>query len=214
MSDCCTPEGYRRLFSERGAQAQSRRYRRRGLDAISRRVVEMVGGRAEGATVLEVGGGIGAVQLELLKAGAASATSVELTPTYESEAEALLAESGLSSRARRRIMDFAAAGAEVEPADVVILNRVLCCYHDMPRLAGQAAEHARRLLVLTFPKQRLWTRAMVAAANFGMWLTRRQFRMFLHPPASIREVAEQRGLRTIHVEPGLFWEVLALERVI
>lgn len=212
MSGCCTSDGYRQMFSERGAQFQARRYRKRGPDAMSRRLVELIGDRAAGASVLEVGGGIGTIQLELLQAGAAGATSVELTPSYESEAKALASEKGLAGRTSRRILDFADQGAEVEPADVVVLNRVLCCYHDMPRLAAQAAAHTRRVLVLSFPKQRLWTRLVVAAVNFGLWATRRQFHMFLHAPARIRAVALEQGLRAVYDRPGLFWEVAMFER--
>jgi hypothetical protein len=66
--------------------------------------------------------------------------------------------------------------------------------------------------VLSFPKQRFWTRALVGAANFGLWIARRDFHIFLHPPQRIREVAESRGLRTVHDHAGVFWQVLALER--
>src|SRR6266704_373506 len=73
MSDCCTPKGYRWIFSERSARAEAKRYRRKGLDATSRRIFDFVKKQGvEGRTVLEVGGGIGAIQIELLKAGAGS----------------------------------------------------------------------------------------------------------------------------------------------
>ena len=98
MSDCCTPRGYGWVFSEGSARSQAKRYRRRGLDGPSRRIVDYLKRQGvDGRTVLEVGGGIGAVQLELLKAGAARATSIELTPTYEKVAAELLAEAGLGN---------------------------------------------------------------------------------------------------------------------
>src|SRR5256885_11091656 len=113
MSDCCTPEGYRRLFSERGARAQARRYRRRGPDPTSLRVVELLKRRGvRGRTLLEVGGGIGAIQIELLKAGLASAVSIELTPTYEAIAADLLRETGFADRVERWVLDFAESAAE------------------------------------------------------------------------------------------------------
>jgi predicted nicotinamide N-methyase len=91
LSDCCTPKGYRWAFSEPSAQMEAKRYRRRGLDATSRRIVDYLKKQGvEGRTVLEIGGGIGAIQIELLKAGAAHATSIELTPTYEEAASELL----------------------------------------------------------------------------------------------------------------------------
>jgi 16S rRNA G966 N2-methylase RsmD len=215
MSDCCTPKGYRWVFSERSARAEAKRYRRKGLDATSQRIFDVVKkAGVEGRTVLEVGGGIGAIQIELLKAGAARAISVELTPTYEEEAAALLREAGLEERVERRIMDFAAAGAEVEGADIVIMNRVICCYPDMPRLAGAASDHTRELLVMSFPKGSWWMRVGLAVVNTVFRITRREFQIFVHPPKRIRATGEQHGLRTVHDDAGVFWSIAALRRAV
>jgi 16S rRNA G966 N2-methylase RsmD len=213
LSDCCSPKGYRRIFSERSARAEARRYRRKGLDATSRRIVDLLRAQGvEGRTVLEVGGGIGAIQLELLKAGASRAVSVELTPTYEAAARELLDEADLGGRVQRKVMDFAQAAAEVEAADLVVLNRVICCYHDMPRLAGAAADHARQVLVLSFPRRTWWTEVGLTLANWIFRLTRREFHIFLHPPKEILATSEAHGLRTVHDEVGTLWTVAAFRR--
>ena len=78
--------------------------------------------------MLDVGGGIGAIELVLLAAGAARATNVELSGGYEEAASALLAERGLSDRVDRRVADFVSEGDAVEPHDLVVLHRVVCCY--------------------------------------------------------------------------------------
>jgi magnesium-protoporphyrin O-methyltransferase len=213
VSGCCTPKGYRQVFSERGARAQARSYRRSGLDATSRRIVELLKEQGVvGLTLLEVGGGIGTIQIELLKAGLARAVSVELTPTYEDSAAELLREAGLEDRVERRVLDFVSAGAEVAAADIVVMNRVLCCYPDMPRLAGAAADHARGSLVMSFPKERWWTRVVVWMANVGMALTRREFRIFLHPMDQIMATGRRHGLALALDRPGLFWQIAALRR--
>ena len=162
--------------------------------------------------MLEVGGGVGAIQIELLKAGAARAVSVELTPTYEDEAAALLREAGLEERVERRILDFAAGGAAVEGADIVIMNRVICCYPDMPRLAGAASDHARELLVMTFPKRSWWMRIAMLLGNAILSATRREFHIFLHPPKRILATSEQHGLRPVLNQSGVFWTLAALRR--
>jgi len=201
------------MFSERGARGQARSYRRSGLDAGSRRIVALLKERGvEGLTLLEVGGGIGAIQIELLKAGLTRAVSVELTPTYEESAAELLREAGFEDRVERRVMDFVNAGTDIEAADIVVMNRVICCYPDLPRLAGAAADHARGLLVMSFPKERWWTRAMVWMANVGMGLMRREFRIFLHPMAQILATGEKHGLKLSIDRPGVFWEIAAMER--
>lgn len=213
MSDCCTPKGYRQIFSEKNAVGEAKRYRRKGLDGTSRRILDSIRDRGvEGKTLLEVGGGIGAIEIELLKAGMARAVNVELTPTYETAAGELLVEAGVSDRVERRVMDFAEAGADIEAADVVVMNRVICCYPDMPKLACAAADRARGMLVMSFPNRRWWTRLGLSLANFGFRVIRLQFRVFLHPPALILAAVEGRGFTTRFNQPGLIWQVAALDR--
>src|SRR5258708_33807251 len=84
MSDCCTPSGYRWIFSRKSAESQARRYRRKGLDATSARLFDVLRRRdLQGLTVLEVGGGIGDLQLQLLKAGAPRPARSAAHPTHE-----------------------------------------------------------------------------------------------------------------------------------
>lgn len=213
MSDCCSPKGYRWLFSERTARSEARRYRRRGLDRTSRRVVEFLKSQGvEGRTVLEVGGGIGAIQIELLKAGASRAVSVELTPTYEAAAQDLLRETGLADRVERRVTDFAQGSGDVEAADIVVMNRVICCYPDMPKLAGAGADHAREVMVLSFPRQAWWMRIVATLGNLMLRLTRREFQLFLHPTAGILATSEKHGLHTVLQQTGVLWTVTAMRR--
>jgi Methyltransferase domain len=215
LSDCCTPKGYRQIFSEKNARSEARRYRREGLDGTSRRIVDLLRKHGvAGKTLLEVGGGIGAIEIELLKAGMARAVNVELTPTYETAAGQLLVEAGLTDLVERRVMDFVDAGTDIETADVVVMNRVICCYADMPRLAGVAAERARDVLVMSFPNHRWWTRLGLTFANFGFRVIRMQFRVFMHSPDLILAAAEQHGLKTSFNERGLLWQVTALERTV
>jgi 16S rRNA G966 N2-methylase RsmD len=213
VSDCCSPKGYRWIFSERSAAAEAKRYRRSGLDSTSRRIVEFLKKEGvEGRSVLEVGGGIGAIQIELLKAGAARAVGIELTPTYEEAALGLLRDAGLEDRVERRIMDFAETASLVAAADIVIMNRVVCCYPDMPKLVGAAADHAQETLVLSFPRRTWWTRIGLRMGNLGLRVSRREFQVFLHPPASIINTCERHGLRTVLDERGMFWTVAALRK--
>jgi magnesium-protoporphyrin O-methyltransferase len=213
MSDCCTPRGYRRIFSERSAQAAAKKFRKKGLDATSQKIVDLIVERGvDGRTVLEVGGGIGAIQVELLRAGASRAVSIELTPTYEKAAADLLRELDLTGRVDRKVVDFVEAGPELEAADIVVMNRVICCYPDMPRLVGVAADRTRGVLVASFPKRRWWTRALLAIGNFGFRVIRLEFHVFAHPPEGIRRTAEAHGLKVQTDRPGLFWEIAALER--
>lgn len=201
------------MFSERNARAEAKRYRRNGLDPTSRQISELVRRHGvAGKTLLEIGAGIGSLQLELLKAGAARVTSVELTPTYEDVASELTDEAGLRDRVERRLMDFAATPDEAAAADVVIMNRVVCCYPDMPRLVGAAADHAQGLLVLSYPRETWWTRIGLRLGNLALRLARREFQIYLHSPKRIIATCEQHGLSTLLNRDGTLWTVAALGR--
>src|SRR5438034_9573254 len=129
MPTCCGADAYAKLFDEKNAKKDLRRYLKSGLDATGRRIVDAIINRGVvGTTVLEVGGGIGAIQVELLRAGALRATNVEIVDTYESAAGHLLATVGLAERVDRKVLDFAESGPEIAGADVVVLHRVICCY--------------------------------------------------------------------------------------
>jgi 2-polyprenyl-3-methyl-5-hydroxy-6-metoxy-1,4-benzoquinol methylase len=211
---CCGAKGCDEFFNDKVARRDAGRYRKKGLTGPARRIVDHLRGRGiAGTTVLEVGAGVGSLSLELVKAGAASAAEIELSPAYEPYALELARDAGLEDRIERRTLDFAEAADEVAPAGVVVLNKVVCCYPDYERLVGAAAERAGQSLVLTFPRDAWWTRFGVAAANFVERLRRQSFRAYVHPPEAVLAVAEARGLRRIAEHTGLIWRFAALERV-
>lgn len=213
MARCCTPAGYRKVFGERTARRDARKYRRRGLDRAGRHVVGFLTGRGvEGDSVLEVGGGAGAIQLELLKAGAARSVNVELSPEYEQVATELLREARLEERVERRLGDFVLEQETFEPADVVVLHRVVCCYPDPEALVGAAAERARRRLVLTFPPEVLAFRLGSRIFNAFLALTGTEFRTYVHPVATILGAARSGGLEPAFEARTLIWRIVGLER--
>lgn len=210
---CCAPKGYRELFGERAARRDARRYRRKGLDETAQEMVEFLRGRGlDDATVLEIGGGVGAIGLELLRAGADRAVEVELSPNYERSAAELARELGFEGRVERRLGDLVAEGEGVPAADAVVMHRVVCCYPDVDALVGTAGERARRHLVLSFPRDRRLVRGGRRVINLWFRLRRWDFRFHLHPRAAILAAAEREGLRPVLEHQGAIWQVAALER--
>ena len=201
------------MFDPRFAKRMAARYRKRGLDKTSRRMVELLSqAGVQDATVLEIGGGVGEIQLELLRGGAASATNLELSPAYDAEAARLIAEAGLGDRVQRRLVDIAADPTAVEPADIVVLHRVVCCYPDYATLLGVAADHTRRQLVFSHPPRNPLSWAVVATQNLLLRLSGREFRTFAHPPAAMLAVLAENGLRPSAAYRGPVWQVAAATR--
>jgi magnesium-protoporphyrin O-methyltransferase len=201
------------MFRPETAQQSLESYRKKGLGTLSRRMVEAAAdGGLEGARVLDVGGGIGAVQAELLERGADTGEIAELVSSYEDPALELAREKGLEGRISYRVVDILDDPGAVEPADVVVMNRVVCCSPDGIELTTAAARLTRRTLVLSFPRDVVWARAGVRTLNAGFWLMRRSFRVFVHPTAKLLAVAETEGLHIAERGSDSFWEFVALRR--
>ena len=215
MAGCCDPRGCDRFFGKRFARRVARRYRKRGLGRTERAMVGYLESAGlAGATVLEVGGGVGELHVELLKRGAERAVNLELSPAYDEEAARLLADNALAERVKRRLHDIAVEPDAVEPVDVVVLNRVVCCYPDYERLLGAAATHARRALVFSYPRRNALSRAIVTVQNAGFRLARQEFRVFTHPPEAMVGVLREHGLAPRFAREGLVWQVAGLARQI
>jgi 2-polyprenyl-3-methyl-5-hydroxy-6-metoxy-1,4-benzoquinol methylase len=212
VSDCCRP-AYGEVFTARAAHRAADRYRRRGLDAVARWMADDVRERGvEGASVLEVGGGVGGLHIELLRSGAAQAVNVELSSEWEQAAMELAREHHLEGRIERRVADAVDDAAELESADVVVMSRVVCCYPDPDELMSVAADRARRLLVVSFPRDRALVRLWTWAAN--MWLRIRgiDFRSFVHSEEQIEGEAERHGLRIASEHRTVIWRAVAFVR--
>ena len=155
----------------------------------------------EGATVLEIGGGVGEIQIELLSRGVVRTTNLEISTSYESEAEQLLARTGMQGRVERRFLDVAQQPEDVDGADIVVLHRVVCCYPDYGRL-----------LVFSHPPRNVATRTVLWWDNALRRLKGDSFRTFAHHPAAMLGVLGQSGLRATYTWRGFGWCVVGLER--
>jgi SAM-dependent methyltransferase len=214
MTGCCARHGQEEFFGERTAANDARKYRRKGPDPMARSLARRAARRGvDGATVLEIGGGVGQVALELLKAGAASAEIVELLPDYEPFVHELAAEARVADRISFRTADLVADPAAAARVDLVVMNKVVCCTPDGVALAAIAAALARRTLVVSFPRGVWWARAGLGAVNLLLRLRGRRFRVFVHPTAALEGAVESRGFVRVSERNGPLFRIAAFERV-
>jgi hypothetical protein len=213
MTSCCRAGPCEQMFKPRLARRSLEQHRKKGLDDLERRMVAAASEPSlDGKRVLEIGGGIGTLQAELLDRGAEHGEVVELVSAWEPYAHELARERGIEERTSFRIADVLESPESVEGADIVVLNRVVCCSPDGIALAAEAARLARRSLVLSFPRDALWVRAGVVLMNAGLRVLRRRFRVFVHPPAELVRASEGAGLRLVESGQGTLWAFAALRR--
>lgn len=208
--DCgCTPN----LFSDREAAKDLKRYLEKGPDATTRALIDAVVEEGiEGTTVLDIGGGIGAIQLELLDAGAARAETVDASAAYVETATAEAERRGYGNRTMARIGNFVELAASIEPADVVTLDRVVCCYPDVEALLGAAADKATRMVGLVYPRDSWWNRVAGRVMNALGWLTRDPTRWYLYRTAQVDGIMRRAGFAGREITRDWIWQVVLYRR--
>ena len=206
--------GIEKEFGSATARRQLRRYRRRGADRTTRMLLDQIIGRGvKGRSFLDIGGGVGAIQHELMDAGAEGGTSAEASTAYLAEARSEAERRGYAGRVAYHSGDFLDVAPSLGTADVVTLDRVLCCYPDLSGLVDASAARAESLWGAVIPRdERRTVRFGVAVLNLLMRLRRSPFRVFAHPRKDVDARVRDLGFVPAFRGTSFFWQVLLYER--
>jgi magnesium-protoporphyrin O-methyltransferase len=204
---CCGSfeESVDQQFTQKKVDRELARYRRKGAGPTARLLLDGLSkaGLAQG-TLLDVGAGVGALTFELLERGVRSAIIVEASTAYAAAASAEAARRGRAPAVRLVKGNFLDVAAQAPPADVVTLDRVVCCYPLYAELLAQALRHAGGGFAYSYPRDRWYVRTAVCLEN----LVRRRgsrFRTFVHPEASMRRLIETAGFELVNHAHTLAW---------
>lgn len=209
----CQCQGIEREFNARCARKDLRRLRKEGPARTTRLLIDAI--RAEGvsdASLIDIGGGVGAITFALLAAGARGATSVDASSAYDEVAREEARRRGVSNLITFVHADFTEVAGDIPDADVVTLDRVICCYDDMPRLVDASARRASRLYGLVYPRDTWWSRFGSRFANLYLRLTRCPLRTFVHPAAAVAGRIRSNGLEPIYQYQTQLWQVALYRR--
>jgi len=187
---------------------------RRGKPAKTTRmlVTALVDLGVKGLSLLDIGGGIGVVQFELLRAGATEATSIEASAAYVRIAEQEAARAGLQRKITFVHGDFVRLADQVPRADIVTLDRVVCCYDDVEALVSLSAGKARRLYALVYPRDEWWVKLALLFENLAYRLQGTPFRAFVHPRELVDRLVRGAGLQVVYDRRTFSWRVVVYQR--
>jgi len=205
---CCSTfsSEARQQFTAARAARDLARYGRKGADVTTRMLRDLVmEATPAGATLLDIGAGVGVLTFELLRAGFHRAIAVDASGAYAAAGREETARRGLEGLVDWREGDFVALAPELPAADVVTLDRVVCCYPSWRDLLTSACDRAGREVACSYPRDRAIVRAVVAAENVVRRLRGTAFRTFVHPPSAMRALVERRGFRLAGQRATFAW---------
>ena len=204
---CCQCQGIENMFDKKTAKRELKRYLKKGpgkttamlLDAIHKEGVQ-------GLDFLDIGGGIGAIQYDLIKAGASNGTSIEASAAYIDLVKEETLQNGLAERIDFKHGDFTKTASDVDTADIVTLDKVICCY-DMSELVILSSKLARKIYAVIYPRDVWWTKLAFLFVNFYPIIKGSSFRVFIHPTKKVEEIIFGNGLKRNYYATTIFWQV-------
>jgi 2-polyprenyl-3-methyl-5-hydroxy-6-metoxy-1,4-benzoquinol methylase len=211
--NCCQCQGIEELFSEQLVAGELSSYRAKGPSKTTRIMTDALKKEGiQGLSLIDIGGGVGAVQHELLNAGVQNATDVDASQAYINAARGEAQRRGLADRVIFQYGNFVDLAAQIPPADIVTLDRVICCYPDMEKLVSLSAARARKFYALVYPRDDWWLRIGAAIMNFFFRLRRNPFRIFPHPTQAVEALIASNGLKRRFYRATPIWQVVVYSR--
>lgn len=210
--NCCSQEGTDRLFSRISAKHE-RRFRRRGLDRAQRHLLKGLSrAGVHGKTILDIGCGVGGLHLTLLRQGAASAVGVDISEGMIQRARALAGNLRVEDQVRYLRGDFLDLTGDIASSDIVMLDKVVCCYPDVDRLTAASIAKSKEVYALSYPRKSFLGWVAFGVPAFLGRLFRWSFRSYYHKPAKIIRRVTKEGFNEVYSAATWIWEVRVFRR--
>jgi len=211
---CSQCVGIELEFDEKKAKKELLKYRKDGpLKATGLLIDALMAEDVSGMTLLDIGGGVGAIQHEMVKAGVSSCISVEAAQAYVKAVKEEAERQGHAERITHLHGDLVDLAADIPQCDIVTLDRVICCYHDVQSLVGKSIALTKGLYGLVYPLDNWRNKIAGALENAYHWLRRRPFRFFVHPPEVVEEIIRNQGFERIFYQEESMWQIVVYRRI-
>jgi len=205
---CCQCQGIENMFDKKAAKRALKRYLKKGPSKTTEMLLKAIHKtEVKGLDFLDIGGGIGAIQYDLIKAGASSGTSIEASPAYIDLVKDEIHKNNLAEIIDFKHGDFTAIASDVDSADIVTLDKVICCYDDMSELVRLSSKLSRKIYAVIYPRDAWWTKLALLFINFYPIIMGSPFRVFIHPTKKVEEIIFRNGLKRDYYDTTLFWQV-------
>jgi hypothetical protein len=210
---CHQCQGIEVEFNEKYVTREFRKYRKRGPAKTTRILLDAIKAEGvEGGTLLDIGGGLGAIPDELLKGGISKAIQVEASTAYLKAAKEEAQRKGYTDHISFHHGNFLDVAEDIPSVEIVTLDRVICCFDEMEKLVGLSAGRAGRLYGVVYPRDIWSVKIGFSIINFFFRLFNQQFQIFIHSTEKVEAVVCDKGLKRKFYDKYGIWQVIVYER--
>lgn len=210
---CRQCQGIEELFSQSYVNQELSRYRSKGPIKTTRMLAEAIKDEGvQGLTLLDIGGGVGAIQHELMGAGVQNTIDVDASSAYITAAQDEAQRRGLAERISHVHGNFVELAEKVPAADIVTLDRVICCYDDMEKLVSLSAARALKLYGVVYPRDTWWVKIGLALGNLFLRLRKSPYRSYVHATEAVEALLTRNGLKRRSHRQTFVWQVVVYSR--
>lgn len=212
--DCCETAVIDSCFDDRYVQKKLARYQKNGPKKTTSILARVITDQMrKGMTLLDIGGGIGDLQHILIPMGVGRAVNCEASNAFIQACEKEATVRGYADKITHIQGDFVELAGEVPSADIVTLDRVICCYPDMPELVRTSVQKAGTIYGIVIPSEN-WLVKLVTSIyyNLRFLLLRNPFRVFVHSTKAIEDIILAAGFQRSFYQQTGGWQILVFAR--
>lgn len=210
---CPQCSGIEQYFDQKVADQDLERYLNRGPDKTTQMLIDAVKSLdLADQTLIDIGGGVGVISHELLQDGVTHAIHVEASSAYYAVAKREAERRGVADRFHYFLGNFVDLSEDIPAADIVTLDRVICCYHDVDRLVDSSAKLSRDVYALIYPRDAWWMKAFNGLQNLFFKWRGSPFRIYVHPVREVDARIRKHGFELLSLEKTVIWQVVIYRR--
>lgn len=210
--NCCQCQGIEQVFDDKRARAELEEYRKKGVKKTTRMLLRAVETAVSHPnSLLDIGGGVGGIQ-HALADKMERIVNVDASSAYLALAREEAQRLEYADKVAYRHGNFVELAPTIGPVEVVTLDRVICCYHDMEGLVSASVAKAQRLYGLVYPRDVWWLRLLRPLATLGLWAARNPFRIFVHSETAVDALIRQHGFQRSYRQTAGMWQVVVYQK--
>ncbi|MFX0211655.1 MAG: class I SAM-dependent methyltransferase [Candidatus Hodarchaeota archaeon] len=211
---CPQCQGIESTFNHESAVKELNKYHKKGPSKTTRFLINFfVTEGIKGKSLLDIGGGVGTIQHELLRNGMAKAISVEASSAYSEVSKGEAERQGHADRVQFHHGNFIDLAPDIPKADVVTLDRVICCYPDMEKLVENSLNHAREYYAVVYPLNTWWMKVGITIGNVLLRIKRSNYRGYVHSEKKLHRLVEAHNFKPLFFQKTFFWRVEIFQRI-